>query len=158
MKLEKMFTLYLALSAYSIYGQVYTPVPKCSKQDTYCKSSKNTKIKIIRLVSSGVISNYCSDDVLDALLLVLNSVQPKIDVYTYPKVFQPLKKQIAQARNTLTVYGTLHIETHKAFAALIEKFAAQKDYLNTLVDTPELFEVMDDLNLMIMELERNLNK
>lgn len=156
MKLEKMFTLYLALSAYSIYGQVYTPVQKCPSKSTSCESSpKNT---VIHFVNSSVISNYCSNDVLDALLIVLNAVQPKIDVYTYPKIFQPLKRQIVEARNTLTVYGVLHSETHKAFAALIEKFAAQKDYLNTLVDTPELFEIMNNLNLMIMELERNLTK
>ncbi len=156
MKLEKMFAFYLALSAYSIYGQVYNPVPKCSTQDNYCKNPKKTTV--VHLVNSAVIANYCSDDVLDNLLTVIEAVQPKIDVYTYPKVFQPLRTQIAQARNTLTVYGVLHAETHKAFAAVIEKFAAQKDYLNSLVDTPELFQVMNNLNLMIMELERSLTK
>lgn len=124
-----------------------------------CKDCNTTpevrSYRSIQPAQRQIIHQIYSDQKLEELVFVIDSLEGQVDYYTYGEVFLPLKAQVAALENTIAVYGSTHAETLNKTMALLKDIDENWTVIGRFRNTPMFFETINYFELVILKLKRD---
>lgn len=150
--IKKLALLTLVVSSTG-FGQVLVGCNDCGT-DTYRKPTKRYTHNI-PATPSLIVGSLYSGGRLDQMINFIDSLNGKVDYYTYGEIFLPLKNEIGSLKTIRSVYGESHQQTLSATIAFLSKVDANWDTIAQFKNTNMFFETINYFELVILKLKRD---
>lgn len=153
-KTLKLLIISAVLMTGAANAQVLTGCNGCNDGRTTSPSIPNYHYNLPHTPQLIVRDMYAGGR-LDSLVRFIESLQGKVDYYTYGEIFLPLKLEIGSLQNIQTVYGPVHQETFKATMRFLSKVDENWSVIANYKNTDMFFETINYFEMVILQLKRD---
>jgi hypothetical protein len=153
--MKKTINSFLILSTlvFSAYSQAQVVTRPCMGSACY----PNTSPTPPHYTSSGpqrLLIEVHSGKYLNQMLHLIQSIEGRVDYYTYGEVFIPIRNEIGTLRTVTAVYGGSHQQTLQATIKLLQLIDKSWPVIENFKNTEAFFETINYFELTILRLKR----